>query len=265
MGQSTNQGQQQGQVVPGVRIDLSNVKGTTRFNDLTEALQAEIVRCDNMIQACMGQKNQVDAFMPAHGEALEAIPDDVRFVGRKYDGVAAALGADAQTIQGLRDVVKVDADNARLSFKAVDNLKLPPQYHTSGLWSTRQQEGGGPENGEASADLINFFSKTGDEMDEQLKKFQRNLGEIEMHMRGVESNLLEQLQRVASTRNGSQAGGAGSGGATADDRVAELATVLREFEESILKVAGVVGSSREIMTGLQLGGLMGGGSRNGLR
>ncbi len=212
MGQSTNQQQQQQQVIPGVRIDLSNMKGTTRFNDLQEALQNELVRIDNMIQNCIGQKSQVEAFMPAHGEALEAIPNDVSFVLRKYDGVANALSSDAQGISGLRELVKVDVDNARLSFMAVDNLKLPPQYHTSGLWATRQQEAGGQGVGEGSSDLINFFSKTGDEMDEQLKRFQRNLGEIATHMHGVEANATEQLLRVAASTTTSQGGAEGEGG-----------------------------------------------------
>ncbi len=134
----------------------------------------------------------------------------------------------------------------------MDNLKLPPQYHTSGLWSTRQQEAGGAGNGEGSSDLINFFSKTGDEMDEQLKKLERNLGEIEVHMHGVEANMKEQLLRAASSNRTAQ-------GATIDDKVAELAAVLRDFEEGILKVASVVGGTREGMTELQLGAFMGGG------
>ncbi|TPX07989.1 uncharacterized protein E0L32_010320 [Thyridium curvatum] len=257
MGQSTNSQQQ---VVPGVRIDVSNIKPTTRFNDLQEELQQRITLLDNFIQGCIQQKNQVDAFMPAHGEQLEAIPTDVKFVARKYDGVANALASDAQTIDGLRELVKVDADHARMSFKAVENLKLPAQYHTSGLWSARQQQQDATNPGQSggdSSDVINFFSKTSDEMDEQLKKFTSNLSEIEMHMHGVQSNLLETLQRVSSqSTNGAQAG--------ADSRVAELAAVLRDFEESILKVAGVIGGAREEMTELQLGAFMG-NSSNGLR
>jgi len=45
-----------------------------------------------------------------------------------------------------------------------------------------------------------------------------------------------------------------------DDRLAELAAVLREFEESILQVAGKVSNTREGVTRLQLGDFMGRGA-----
>lgn len=265
MGQSTNQQQ----VVPGVRIDITNLKSTTRFNDLQETLQEEIRKLDKGIQVIMQQCHDVEAFMPAHGEQLGAIPNDVRFVSRKYEGASAALSSDAQAVKAVRELVHLDAEQAKLSFKAVDNLKLPAQYHTAGLWSsssaaaTRQQQeaagasGGG--SGDSNSDLIAFFSRTADEMDEQLKRFQRNLGEIESHMQAVSSNLFEQLQRTAAARN---AGAGGAGGP--EDQVAELASVLGGFEESILTVASKVGGVREGVTSLQLGDFMGHG-RDGMR
>ncbi|KJR88325.1 nucleoporin p58/p45 [Sporothrix schenckii 1099-18] len=276
--------QQQQQVVPGVRIDLSNLKGTTRFNDLQESLQKDIIAFDTMIQSFIEQKNQVEAFLPAHSESLEAIPGDVRFVARKYDGVSGAMASDLQSIQTLRETVKQDAEHAQLSFKVLDNQKLPAQFHTSGLWSTTGGAGGkkngrggrdgvrgGDDGSDGKAgsdrggdgggrtDLINYFSHTGDEIGSQLRKLESNLGEIEVHMYSVQAGLLEQLQRVAaSSSNGSSSADAnGDGGSSASDKVAELAAVLRDFEESILTVASLVGSARESMTGLQLGGFLG--------
>ncbi|CAK7217613.1 hypothetical protein SBRCBS47491_003218 [Sporothrix bragantina] len=281
--------QQQQQVVPGVRIDLSNLKGTTRFNDLQESLQKDIIAFDSLIQSYIEQKNQVEAFLPAHSESLEAIPGDVRFVARKYDGVSAAMASDLQSIQALRETVKQDAEHAQLSFKALDNQKLPAQFHTSGLWSTggsgapkkngRGRDGAGGDDrdskngdraggdGGGRTDLINYFSHTGDEIGQQLRKLESNLGEIEVHMYSVQSGLLEQLQRIAASSSSSggasasaSAGANGDGsGSSSDDKVAELAAVLRDFEESILSVASVVGSARESMTGLQLGDFLGRG------
>ncbi|KAL2255344.1 hypothetical protein VTK26DRAFT_3549 [Humicola hyalothermophila] len=136
MGQSTNaQQQQQQQVVPGVRIDLSNIKSTTRFNDLQETLQKEIAMIDEAIQKCIRDKEAVDAFLPAHAEQLAAIPTDVSFVTRKSEGAHNALKSDVLAIDQLRELVKADADNARLSFRAIDNQKLPMQYHQAGLWA----------------------------------------------------------------------------------------------------------------------------------
>ncbi|CAK7204696.1 hypothetical protein SEUCBS139899_007455 [Sporothrix eucalyptigena] len=282
--QPQQQQQQQQQIVPGVRIDLSNLKGTTRFNDLQESLQKDIIAFDSLIQSYIEQKNQVEAFLPAHSESLEAIPGDVRFVARKYDGVSGAMASDLQAIQSLRETVKQDAEHAQLSFKALDNQKLPAQFHTSGLWSTgtggpkkngRGRDGAGGDDrsdGKASdrngdgggrTDLINYFSHTGDEIGQQLRKLESNLGEIEVHMYSVQAGLLEQLQRIAASSNGASAspaaGDNGEGSSSSDDKVAELAAVLRDFEESILTVASVVGSARESMTGLQLGDFLGRG------
>jgi nucleoporin p58/p45 len=248
-------------VVPGVRIDLSNIKSTTRFNDLQETLQKEIAMIDEAIQRCIKDKEAVDAFLPSHGDQLFAIPTDVSFVGRKSDGAHNALSSDIQAIDQLRELVKHDADHARLSFKAIDNLKLPTQYHQAGLWSNRgQQVGGGAGGGQGGAadvqtntDLISFFSTTADEMDDMMKKFEKNLGEIEVHLHGVQGNMLEQMQRVASQSKNVTPGGA-------DERVMELAAVLRDFEEGILKVAGVVGGVKEGVTELQLKDFMGHGS-----
>ncbi|AEO67285.1 uncharacterized protein THITE_2076069 [Thermothielavioides terrestris NRRL 8126] len=270
MGQSTA-GQQQ--VVPGVRIDLSNIKSTTRFNDLQESIQKELAMIDEAIQKCIKEKDAIEAFLPSHGDQLAAIPTDVSFVSRKSEGAHTALAGDVVAIDQLRELVKQDAGHARLSFRAIDNLKLPTQYHQAGLWSSSraQQVGGGGGGGgagtgagggsgavaageQSNTDLISYFSRTADEMDEMMRKFEKNLGEIEVHLHGVQGNMLEQMQRVAAQNNKNAAQGG------VDERVVELAAVLRDFEESILKVAGAVGTVKEGVTELQLKDFMGHGS-----
>jgi len=256
MGQSAAANQQL-QMVPGVRIDVSNIRPTTRFNDLQEDLQRHIAAIDEGIQKCIRDKEAVDVFLPAHGEQLSAIPIDVNFVTRKSDGAQAATESDLTALGQLRDFVRTDADHARLSFKAVDNLRLPAQYHQAGLWSTRSQPTAGgtgtSDDSQSSGDLISFFSKTADEMEEMMKKFEKNLGEIEVHMTGVQSNLFEQLQRAQTqSKNGTQG--------AVDERLLELNMVLQEFEQSILQVAGVVGGIKEGVTQLQLKDFMGNGS-----
>ncbi|ETS73641.1 hypothetical protein PFICI_14587 [Pestalotiopsis fici W106-1] len=238
--QSTNQ-----QTVPGVRIDLSNVRGTTRFNDLQEDLQKKIVWLDDQIQSYMNQKHELDAFMPGHGDMLSNIPNDVKFVQMKYDGVESALRSDAEAIESVQLLHQKDAENGRLCFRALDNLKLPQQYHTSGLWSSRAQAGASTNTESDGQDIVNFFSKTTSEMDEQLQRYENNLTEIELHMHGIQGSLIEQLQRMMATKNG--------GPSPSDEKLAELGAVLRDFEQSILEVAQQVGGAREGMTRLQLG------------
>ncbi|KAI2641258.1 hypothetical protein GGS21DRAFT_487598 [Xylaria nigripes] len=243
MGQSNSQ-----PTVPGVRIDISNLKGTTRFNDLQEDLQKVIEQADGFIAEQIRRKEEVDSFMSGHREMLESIPEDVTFVSRKCDGARHALESAAQSIEAARLLINQDADNARLSFRAIDNLKLPQQYHTSGFWSPRQQASGNANAETDGQDLVGFFSKTADEMMDQVKKYEKSLTDIELHMHGVSDNLVEQLQRMMATKNGAPSG--------TDERVQELVAVLREFEQGILKVAGDVGSAREGMTRLQVGEFM---------
>lgn len=249
-------------MIPGVRIDLSNLRNTTRFNDLQEDLQKEIAAIDTHIQNCMAQKDQVDAFIPQHEAQLEEIPGDVRFVSRKYAAVDSALGADLHAIKTMRDQVKADAEEAKLSFNAVNNLLLPSQYHVSpGFFGsstrqTQQQEGGsnGSTDGgqSTSEDLVSYFSRATDEMDEQIKRLQKTVREIDTHLGGVQQNIMEHASRLQAS-NGSL------GGNGQDERVMELYQVLRDFEEGIVQVATVVGGAREGVTELQMNDFRGRG------
>lgn len=260
-------------MIPGVRIDLSNLRNTTRFNDLQEDLQKEIATIDAHIQSCMAQKDQVDAFLPQHEAQLEEIPGDVRFVSRKYAAVDSALGADLQAIKTMRDQVKADAEEAKLSFNAVNNLLLPSQYHVSpGFFGSssrqtqqqqqqqqqqqHQQQGGsnGTTDGSqpTSEDLVSYFSRATDEMDEQIKRLQKTVREIDTHLGGVQQNIMEQASRL-------QASNGTLGGNGQDERVMELYQVLRDFEEGIVQVATVVGGAREGVTELQMNDFRGRG------
>ena len=242
LGQSTTQQQQ---TVPGVRIDLSNLKGTTRFSDLQENLQGIIENIDKFILNQIRHQEELQSFMPGHGDMLENVPNDVKFVTRKYEGARSALESDAHAIEAARSLVTQDADHARLSFRAIDNLKLPQQYHTPNLWAPRQQSAGTANAETDGQDLVGFFSKTADEMSGQLKRYESNLTEIESHLHGVQDGLVEQLQKVMASKNGGASG--------ADEKIQELVAVLRDFEQGILKVASSVGRARDGMTHLQLG------------
>lgn len=242
------------QMAPGVRIDMSNVRNTTRFNDLHDDLQKQIADIDAHIQSCIAQKDQVDAFIPAHEAQLDSIPDDVRFVSRKHAAVDSALGADLHAIKAMRDQVRADADEAKLSFIAIDNLKLPAQYHQTPSFGSSTRGNGASSNGDGATaeDLVSYFSRATDEMDEHVKRLQKTVREIDSHLGGVEQNISEQASRLQAST------GALSGGSQ-DDRYMELYHVLRDFEEGIVQVATVVGSAREGVTELQMNDFRGRG------
>lgn len=254
MGQSTNQQQ----TVPGVRIDVSQLRGTTRFNDLHDDLQKQIKLFDDVIQQQIRLKNDCDAIMPAHNNQLAQVPHDVEFVRRKRIGVENAQDSDAQAISIVQKLIKVDAEHAKLSFKAIDNLKLPPQYHSTGVWSGNPaaNDNRNQENGDADAqDIVSFFNQTADELASTLSTYQKHIVEIEQHLRSVEANSAQQINALVAKRNGTSTG--------QEDARSELIAVLNDFEKGMIAVASKVGGAREGLQGLQLDGF--GESRNGQR
>lgn len=233
----------QQQVVPGVRIDLSNIKGTTRFNDLHDDLQKKITEFDEVILAQIALRNDCEAIMPSHKDHLAQIPTDVEFCRRKLIGVENAFDSDVNAISSVQRFIKTDAEHAKLCFKAIDVLKLPQQYHNAGGWSNepRSTTNG---NGEAQ-DIVGFFSSTADEMASTLEVYQRHILAIEQHLRGVEASSAQQINALVAKRNGGSSG--------QEDPLDQLTGALRDFESSLLGVAGKVGGAREGVQGLQLG------------
>lgn len=234
------------QVVPGVRIDLSNVRGTTRFSDLHEDIQKEITNLDSFIQRQIDLSNQCGAIMPNHESQLRQIPHDYEFCRRKKIGVDNSQDSDIQQIAQAGQLVKLDAQAATLSFRAIDNLKLPPQYHQSGIWSNQSGNDGSSKTDGDAQDIVGYFSKTADDLKATLEKYQGHISEIEQHLRGVEGASAQQINALVARKHGSSR--------TQVDPVEDLAAVLREFEQSLLGVAGRVGGAREAVQSAQLDG-----------
>lgn len=260
MGQSKTP---QPQTIPGVKIDVANLRGTTRFNDLHEELQKQIEHMDNVIQGQIKLKNDCSAIMAPHDSQLATVPSDVEFLRRKLVGLESSMAADAESISHVREFIKADAENAKLSFRAIDNLKLPPQFHVSGVWPTKPPSTDSrAQNGSESDvyDIVGFFSSNADELSATLAKYRKHIGEIEQHLRSVEESSAQQINSLIARRND------GSNGD--EDEIRQLAYALTEFEQSILNVAGKVGGLRESIQKLQLGNFMGaanGRSTNGYR
>ncbi|KAK2624545.1 hypothetical protein QTJ16_006495 [Diplocarpon rosae] len=255
LGQSTNSSQPQS--VPGVRIDASQIRGTTRFTDLHDDIQKQITMYDDVIQGQIRLKNDCDAIMPAHANQLAQVPNDVEFCRRKRIGVENSQDSDAQAISIVGKLIKVDAEHAKLSFKAIDNLKLPPQYHNHGVYANDTRAQG--NNDEDAQDLVSFFASTADELAAILNTYQKHIGEIEQHLRSVEANSAQQINALVAKRKGATT--------AQDDPTNELFGVLRDFEHGLLSVAGKIGASREGVRTLQLGQFPSGqnGKTNGQR
>ena len=239
---------------------MSNIKSSTRHNELNEDLQKQLESIDGIILGQMEHAKECAAMMPAHESHLSNVPPDVEFCSRKLKGLEDLMEGDAEAVSVLRDQIQEDAEHAKLSFRAIDNLKLPPQYHNPGHWPTKASGGDSRSQGSGARDaqdIVGYFSSTADELTGKLAKYQKNITEIELHLRGVEASTAQQIQTYISRRNG--------GTGAQSDEIQELAESLQDFERGILNVAGKVGSTREGVQSLQLGAFMGptnGGATN---
>ena len=245
---STNQPTQ---LAPGVRIDMANIKGSTRVQDLHEDLQKQLAFLDGIILGQEARMTECQTFMGPHEKTLENVPPDVEFITRKMRGLADLMDGDVEAVSALKVLVEEDAKNAKLSFRAIDNLKLPPQYHNPG-WPTKATGGDNRSQGNSAArdsqDIVGYFSATADDLTSKLAKYQKNISDIETHLRGVEASTAHQIQSFVSSRQG--------GGAAQNEEIRELAESFQDFERGILNVAGKVGSAREKVQSLQLGGFL---------
>ena len=165
-----------------------------------------------------------------------------------------ALENDATVIGHAKALTKTDAANAKLSFNVVRNLKMPTQFHHSGLWnvSTVSQSlmpalSDDDVDSSASTDLVSYFTKQAESMSKTVDGYNNRIAEVEIYLKGLEASTVQQMQQMMFIKN--RDGGARS----AEDQARELAAVLREFENGILGVAGKVGGAREKVLEVMLG------------
>ncbi|TLD38216.1 hypothetical protein E2P81_ATG03891 [Venturia nashicola] len=254
-GNSTQAPQGQ-QTMPAVRIDASNIKPTTRFSELHEEIQQQILAIDEIIQASIEKSLQCSQVMPQLGASIEGLPSDVELLETKLETVDGALSRDAQAVGASKEVINTDALDALKVFRAIENLKLPAQFHYSSI-------GGGFSNGsgsgeeEGSTDLLGYFNNTAKKLEKEVNDYQRVVLEVESHLRTVEGSAIEGIQKVVRRRQ-ILAGSNGQIGTnvqldTRKEGLRELAGTMRGFEEAVLRVAGRVGEAREGVVELGLG------------
>jgi nucleoporin p58/p45 len=245
----------QQQVVPGVKIDVSNLKPTTRFFELHEDLQKTIELIDSFIQSQIQLSTQCEVFLPAHGNIVKSIPPDVEYVQNKYDTVTQALDRDTAELRAVKDAVSLDIDEARRAFSAIENLKLPAQYQYSGMWASKgagAQDESEADNFFTKTDLMPYFEKRSTDLEKRLNKFNEQVLEIEAHLRTVEDSAVAQTEKLLRLRAGRD---------TSKERVMELAGAMRGFEDAVFRVASKVGESREGVIECTIGSISGNGAR----
>lgn len=282
--QSTTQGAQQplqqstaatGTVVPGVKVDVSNLLPTTKFESCADEIRNHIEIIDNHILNQMKVCHEVADMLPTIEKQGNTIPNDVEFVQGKLETMQHALENDASDIDQLRNLVTRDAAEAQVAFRAVDTLKLPLQYQSAGggwwsaqdqkvpdrqsLRSTRKNTLALPDDVEGDpstattvngvpVNLVDYFSQRSDEMGTVLERYKGNLKEIEDHLHGVELTLNRQINDFVSSKSRD-----GAVSSTPKSSINELAAVLGDVEAGILGVAARLGSVSERVQEVALG------------
>lgn len=274
-------------VVPGVKIDISNLAPTTKFESCSDELKKEIEAIDTFILNQVRMCNEVSDLLPTISAQGTLIPNDVEFVQGKLDTLQEALENDASGIDHARTLAKQDEAEAKLAFRTLDTLLLPPQYQPGPgerWWASNQQQQsiskyslrsalgirqgtlalpeetetdsgpGGPSN------LVDYFSHRADEMEAIVGEYRKTVRAVEEHLHGVEYNLQRKINDAVSSRNRE-----GSSALRPASQARELAATLGDVETAILGVANRVGGVKEDVQELALGplGANGAGIRNG--
>ncbi|CAI7654131.1 unnamed protein product [Penicillium crustosum] len=258
-------------VIPGVKVDVSNLLPTTKFESCADEIRSQIEAIDKHILNQMKMCHEVGDLLPTIEKQGATIPNDVEFVQGKLETMQHALENDASDIDGLRSLVTRDAAEAQVAFRAIDTLKLPLQYQSTGggWWSVQDQQI--PERsmrssrkntlalpdgveGDASTDvngvpvnLVDYFSHRSKEMKEVLTRYTGNLKEIEDHLHGVEATLNRQISDFVSSK--SREGAAGTPRST----INELSGVLSDVEAGIMGVATRLSNVSEQVQDLSIG------------
>ncbi|GAQ03080.1 nucleoporin NUP49 [Aspergillus lentulus] len=282
---STQQTATSGTVVPGVKVDLSNLLPTTKYESCADEIRSELEKFDNYVLLQIKLCNEVSNMLPTIAGQAETIPNDVDFVQGKLETIEHALENDARDIDQLRSLVSRDAAEAQVAFRAIDTLKLPLQYQSAGgagWWSAQDQKGSDrqalrstrkntlalPDDVETDpssatsingvpVNLVDYFSQRSDEMGTVLERYTRNLKEIEDHLHGIELSLNRQIQEFVASRSRD-----GAAAGTQKSKLNDLAAVLGDVENGILGVASRLGAVTEQVQEVVLGPPSGDGRLN---
>ena len=228
---------------PGVKIDISNIRPTTRFSDLHEDIKAKIEEIDKFIRQQESYASQCEALLPSHSNNIATIPPDVSVIEGKAETVELGLENDGRLISAAKETLKTDVKDLTRCVRVIENQSLPSRFHygPSGISSATSALA----DEDYDVDLPAYFSRHADSMASTRETFAANLAEIEAHLSVVERRTAALIGEVGRDR--------ASGLASGNDSVRELADTLRGFEGGILDAARKVGGCREGVEDLIVG------------
>ncbi|KNG47146.1 nucleoporin nup49 protein [Stemphylium lycopersici] len=247
-GGSTLAGTQMGASAQPVQLTLDSIRGTTRFNDLHPELQTLVQQFDEGIQRKINYCSQIRESLPGTERDISTIAPDVAYIETFLSTVEVGLDNDSANIAHLKTLVKKDADDATLSFRAIENQRLPAQFHyrnngnlTASSAKTPATSALDDDDPTKPVDLMSYFDRRTDELGRTLDVYQRQIREIEAHLRTMEAGTVEKAQQLTGSRSAPR------------DQRRELVEALKAIEGAILDSAKKVGQVRDDVTKQTLG------------
>lgn len=231
-----------------VNIGLDSIRGTTRFNDLAPEIQQQIQAFDEGIQRKIGFCNQIRETLPNSEAEVATIAPDVAYVDEFLSTVEVGIDNDSANVAYLRDLVKKDAADATLSFRAIENQRLPAQFHYRNGTNLTASSAKPPvtaaldeDDPTKPVDLMGYFNRRTGDLGRTLEAYQRQIREIEGHLRTMEAGTLEKAQQLTGSRSAPR------------DQRRELVEALKAIEGAILDSAKKVGQVRDEVTKQTMG------------
>lgn len=227
---------------------IESIKGTTRFSDLHPDIQNEIIQLDEVLQKKIDTANKTRETLPGHMEMVATVTPDVTYIENFLSTIELSLDNDSANIAYLKGLVKKDAEDASLSFRAIENQGLPPQFrygNTANLSTSTSKPAPSTSLDEDDptkpVDLLGYFNRRADDLGRTLDLYQRQIREIEAHLRTMEAGTVEKAQQLTGSRSRPQ------------DQRRELVEALKAIEMAILDSAKRVGKVRDEVTKQTLG------------
>ncbi|KAF2816193.1 uncharacterized protein BDZ99DRAFT_542490 [Mytilinidion resinicola] len=233
--------------------DATRIRGTTQFTDLKVALQNEIATIEQSIQDHITWARKNTESLAAHGAHVAQLPPDVAYVQEKFKTMELAMDNDVVALDHVKQTQKKDEQDVQLLQRAIQNMALPQHYHYASMRglnaanasiSAAAAAGDDDDQYGKPVDLVAYFSQRGEVLDATLTQYNKQIREIEAHLRTVESGAVQRERELMAQAQG---------GSPRGNEKQELFDALKAIEGAIFQVASKVGTAREMVVKETLG------------
>ncbi|KAF3920790.1 hypothetical protein ABW20_dc0105692 [Dactylellina cionopaga] len=175
------QSQQPQMQAQAVEMNFSNMRGTTRYEELHADVRNLLDYLDDYVHKAIGISQELSARSVGHKETMESVDGDVEHVSRKLGYTTTFLNNDGHSIGQLHNASAQLINTAALSTRTIDILRLPISQRSHYLSSHHTS------NPEYS--LIPYFEEKTGELEGKTQNFLMAVDEVEKTLEAVERDV----------------------------------------------------------------------------